>query len=87
MPIWIDEYGYQTNPPDKAFGVSPTLQARYLGEAVALARKNPHVTMLLWFLLRDEKRLSSWQSGLETSTGKHKPSFNAFLRAATASGL
>ena len=87
MPIWIDEYGYQTNPPDKAFGVSPTLQARYLGEAVALARKNPHVTMLLWFLLRDEKRLSGWQSGLETATGKHKPSFNAFLRAATASGL
>jgi hypothetical protein len=84
LPIWLDEYGYQTNPPDRALGVSPAKQAFYLGEAVTLARKNPHVTMLLWFLLRDEKRLSGWQSGLETAAGKHKPSFAAFLRAATA---
>jgi hypothetical protein len=87
MPIWIDEYGYQTNPPDRALGVSPKKQAYYLGEAVSLARKNPHVTMLLWFLLRDEKRLSGWQSGLETATGRHKPSFAAFVRAARAGGL
>ncbi len=84
LPIWIDEYGYQTNPPDRELGVSPAKQAFYLGEAVTLARKSPRVTMLLWFLLRDEKRLSGWQSGLETSDGKHKPSFAAFLRAATA---
>jgi len=82
LPIWLDEYGYQTNPPDRALGVSPAKQAYYLGEAVTLARKNPHVTMLLWFLVRDEPRLSGWQSGLETSTGKHKPAFNTFLQAA-----
>jgi hypothetical protein len=87
LPIWIDEYGYQTNPPDRVLGVSPAKQARYLAEAVALARRNPRVTMLLWFLLRDEKRLSGWQSGLETASGKHKPSFAAFLRAATAGGI
>jgi hypothetical protein len=84
LPIWIDEYGYQTNPPDRALGVSPAKQAFYLGEAVTLARKSPRVTMLLWFLLRDEKRLSGWQSGLETAAGVHKPSFAAFLRAATS---
>jgi hypothetical protein len=87
LPIWLDEYGYQTSPPDRALGVSPAKQARYLGEAVALARKNPRVTMLLWFLLRDEKRLSGWQSGLETAAGVHKPSFAAFLRAATTAGV
>ena len=30
--IWLTEYGYQTNPPDRLLGVSPALQARYMGE-------------------------------------------------------
>jgi hypothetical protein len=81
-PIWIDEYGYQTNPPDRLLGVTPALQARYLTEAVRMARANPRITMLLWFLLSDEPRLGGWQSGLETASGKRKPAFFAFARAA-----
>ena len=81
-PIWLDEYGYQTNPPDKGLGVSPAKQARYLTQSVALARANPRVTMLLWFLVRDEPALGGWQSGLETKAGVHKPAFAAFLKAA-----
>jgi len=81
-PIWLDEYGYQTDPPDRGLGVSLAKQAQYLTEAVALARRDPRVTMLLWFLVRDEPQLSGWQSGLETRTGAHKPSFAAFVRAA-----
>jgi hypothetical protein len=84
-PIWIDEYGYQTNPPDWMLGVSLVKQARYLTESVAMARANPRVTMLLWFLLRDEPRLGGWQSGLETAAGKPKPAFAAFAKAATQS--
>ena len=80
--IWLDEYGYQTNPPDDDLGVTPAKQARFLTESVALARKNPRVTMLLWFLVRDEHRLIGWQSGLETWDGKRKPAFAAFQRAA-----
>ena len=55
-------------------------QARYLTKAYAVARRNPRITMMLWFLLRDERRLSGWQSGLLTSSGKPKPAFNAFRR-------
>jgi hypothetical protein len=80
--IWLDEYGYQTNPPDDDLGVTPAKQARFLTQSVALARKNPRVTMLLWFLVRDEHRLIGWQSGLETWDGKRKPAFAAFQRAA-----
>jgi hypothetical protein len=76
--LWITEYGYQTNPPDEQFGVSWTLQARYLTEAFAIARKNPRIDMMLWFLVRDEPDLSGWQSGLVTVDGKRKPAFNAF---------
>ena len=81
-PLWLDEYGYQTNPPDHGLGVSPAKQAKYLTESVALARANPRVTMLLWFLVRDDPRLSGWQSGLETARGVRKPAFAAFVRAA-----
>ena len=33
---------------------------------------------MCWFLLRDETRISGWQSGLITAGGKRKPAFNAF---------
>jgi hypothetical protein len=82
--IWITEYGYQTDPPDSLFGVSYAKQAAYLKEAFAIARKNPRVDMMLWFLLRDEPMVSGWQSGLITAGGKRKPSFTAFLRMAEA---
>jgi hypothetical protein len=78
--LWITEYGYQTKPPDRLFGVSWAKQARYLTQAYKIARKNPRITMMLWFLLRDEKRLSGWQSGLFTAAGKKKPAYNAFRR-------
>ena len=82
--IWITEYGYQTNPPDPIFGVSWAKQARYLTEAFAIARRNPRIDMMLWFLLKDEPNLSGWQSGLITYGGRHKPSFAAFMKMAAA---
>jgi hypothetical protein len=76
--IWITEYGYQTNPPDRIFGVSFTRQAAYLRQAFTLARRHPRIDMMLWFLLRDEPNLGGWQSGLITRTGRRKPAFNVF---------
>lgn len=76
--LWITEYGYQTNPPDRAFGVSYAQQAAYMKQAYAIARKNPRIDMMLWFLLRDEPSLGGWQSGLLTRTGQKKPAFNVF---------
>ena len=78
--LWITEYGYQTRPPDRNFGVSWAKQAQYLTKAYAVARRNPRITLMLWFLLRDETRLAGWQSGLLTASGKKKPAFNAFMR-------
>jgi hypothetical protein len=76
--LWITEYGYQTSPPDRRFGVPYKLQAKYMHEAVALARKTRRVEMFVWFLIRDERRLSGWQSGVVSAHGKRKPSFYAF---------
>jgi hypothetical protein len=78
--LWITEYGYQTKPPDQVFGVSWSNQARYLTEAFAIARKNPRIDMMTWFLLKDQPDLSGWQSGLMTADGRLKPSFAAYER-------
>jgi len=78
--LWITEYGYQTKPPDPVFGVSWSNQARYLTQAFAIARKNPRIDMMIWFLLKDQPDLSGWQSGLMTVDGRLKPSFAAYER-------
>jgi hypothetical protein len=79
--IWITEYGYQTNPPDRIFGVSLANQARYLTQSYGIARRHPRIDMFLWFLLRDERRgAEGWQSGLLTASGAKKPAFAAFQK-------
>jgi hypothetical protein len=78
--LWITEYGYQTNPPDTTiYGTSWANQAKYMQQAYAIARKNPRIDMLLWFLVRDEPNIGGWQSGLETVAGKKKPSWNTYV--------
>jgi hypothetical protein len=80
--IWITEYGYQTNPPDRIIGVSWRNQARYMTQAYGIAKRHPRIDMFLWFLLRDERRLTNdgWQSGLLTASGAKKPAYAAFQK-------
>ena len=76
--IWLTEYGYQTNPPDKLLGVSYAAQARYLSAAALRAYQAPRVDVLIHYLVRDEPDVARWQSGLETVLGKRKPAYEAF---------
>jgi hypothetical protein len=76
--IWLTEYGYQTNPPDRHLGVSKALQARYLAQAAYMAYKAPRVDLLVHFIVRDEAKIGRWQSGLFTVGGTQKPSFDSF---------
>jgi len=76
--IWLTEYGYQTNPPDKLLGVSPALQARYVGEGAYVAYRTARVDLLIHFLYRDEPSLARFQSGLVTLGNLKKPAYSAF---------
>jgi hypothetical protein len=79
--IWITEYGWQTRPPDRLFGVSLAKQAAYLRQSWAIARANPRIDAFIWFMLRDDTNLQiGWQSGFLTASGKRKPSFRVFAR-------
>ena len=80
--VWITEYGYQTRPPDRLFGVSFRTQARYVAMSIAKVRRHPRIDMMLWFMLKDDPRITTgWQSGFYTVGGRRKPSWNAFRRA------
>jgi hypothetical protein len=77
-PVWLTEYGYQTNPPDVFLGVSPRRQATLLSLAAMRAWRLARVTMLIQYLYRDEPVLSRFQTGLVYADGRWKPSLQAF---------
>ena len=77
--VWLTEYGYQTNPPDRLLGVSPAKQALYLAEAARRVATLPRVDLLVHYLYRDEPSLGRWQSGLTTVTGQAKPALAAAM--------
>jgi hypothetical protein len=76
--IWLTEYGYQTNPPDRTLGVSYARQASFVGQAGLRAFELPKVDILIHYLLQDEPDVARFQSGLQSVTGKVKPSSLAF---------
>jgi hypothetical protein len=91
FPIWTTEYGYQTDPPDPTIGVSFARQAAWLDEATYLAYRNPRVVSFAQFLLvddgplrqykaRDPRYWGTFQSGLVTLSGQHKPAYESFKR-------
>ena len=83
MRIWVTEYGYQTNPPDKTFGVTPLKQALYMQQAWDKLKANPKVDMMIWFLLRDRDAGGSRRLAVRASTRRAAP---ASPRARRSSG-
>ncbi len=81
--IWATEVWWETNPPDKKFGLSPLTQARYMEQALYLFWKQG-VSVAFNFLLRDEKykppahgKDQTLQTGTYFFSGKRKPSATA----------
>jgi hypothetical protein len=77
--IWLTEYAYKTNPPDRYRGVAPALQARYLAEAARRVYQAPRVDLLINFLIVDEPVVGRWSSGFFTARDVVKPSFFSFM--------
>lgn len=87
FPLFLTEFGYQSNPPSP-LGVPLGRQAAYLNQAEFIAYTNPHVRTLSQFLLHDDSTLAgatalarvgaSFQTGLEFHDGKRKPAYNAY---------
>ena len=82
LGIYIDEYGYQTRPPDPVGGIRPHTQDVWLQRAAYMAWRHPRVKLFTQYLWRDEPRsggsYSGWQSGLRYVSGRAKPSLAHF---------
>jgi hypothetical protein len=89
FPIYLTEYGYETNPPNPFRGVGLAQQAAYLDQAQYMASQDPRVRSMSQFLLRDALPdpkfppgtigyWSTFQTGLELADGTPKPALNAY---------
>ena len=75
----MTEIAYRTSPQIE--GAAPySLQAASLARALELARVQPGVRMLVWFVFRDEPG-QPWQSGLLDHRGRAKPALAQFAAA------
>jgi hypothetical protein len=79
LPLWVTEFAVRTSPQIRGAAPYP-LQALYLARALELARTQPSVTMLVWFVFRDQPG-EPWQSGLVDRRGRAKPALATFAAA------
>ncbi|WP_205697858.1 cellulase family glycosylhydrolase [Conexibacter sp. SYSU D00693] len=80
LPLFLTEYGFQTNPPERS-GVSLANQSTYLQQAAYMAWQHPRVRALVQYVWQDEPLASGgagWQSGLLRSDGRAKPALSTF---------
>jgi hypothetical protein len=86
LPVYITEFGYQTDPPDPTQHVSLAKQATWLAQAEQQARA-PRVRSTAQFLIRDlparpgrdlRTRWRDYQSGLRLASGRAKPALAAY---------
>jgi hypothetical protein len=89
LPIYLTEFGVQTNPPNKQLGVSFAKQAEFDAIDEHIAYSNPRVAAFSQYLLKDDPLggepgastrggVIGFQTGLETVTGAHKPLYSAW---------
>jgi hypothetical protein len=72
MPVWITEFGFQTEPPER-FGARLADMPRYMGESEFIAYRNSRVRSFSQYPLLDDGDGAGFQSGLRFSDGRAKP--------------
>jgi hypothetical protein len=73
VPLWLTEFGVQTDPPDFLFGAPIKRVPAYLGLSELLAFRNARVVSYSQYPLVDDSTNSGFQSGLRFSNGSPKP--------------
>jgi len=89
LPLFMTEFGFETNPPDPFSGVAEALQAKYNTVGEYMAYLNPRILSQAQFLLYDVPPLTkhkptskaywfTYQSGLFSQGAKAKPAAFAY---------
>jgi hypothetical protein len=90
LPIFLTEYGFETNPPDPFRGLAPDTQAAYLNQADYMAFKQRRIGSTTQFLLVDAppnplyragtaRYWNTFQDGLYYRDGTAKPAAQAYV--------
>ena len=88
LPIHYTEHGWQTNPPDRIFGVTDVQQAEYMNQSDWIAYNNARVhTVAQYKIVDDENIAAGFQMGLRLfSGGARKPAYDAYKLPIWVSG-
>ena len=78
LPIHYTEFGFQTNPPDRLFGVTVDEQARFINESDWIAYGDARIRSVAQYKLVDEPEQASFQTGIRFLDGTAKPAFDAY---------
>jgi hypothetical protein len=91
FPIYDNEYGYITNPPNHSLTplnpngqfLSPSITAGYINWAEYLSWRNPRIASTMQYLLEDPNprkapEYGGFASGLMFYGGAHKPAYNTY---------
>ena len=78
LQLHYTEFGFQTNPPDRLFGVSLEQQADYVNESDWIAYRDKRIASVAQYKLIDEPDQSSFQTGLRFLDGTPKPAYDAY---------
>jgi hypothetical protein len=75
-PIWVTEFAWFTNPPNKTVGDRPATTARYTAYSMyEMARAD--VSLVIWQTVVDRPYQGILGGGLYTSSGRAKPTLQA----------
>jgi len=80
IPLWLTEFGVQTDPPDYLFGAPIKRVPTYMGMSERLSYRNSRVLSYSQYPLVDDHSNSGFQSGLRFLNGKAKPGVYAEYR-------
>jgi hypothetical protein len=78
LPIYITEYGIQTSPPNRKYGVPVSRQAMWLNQADYLAYRNRAVHSVAQYELYDGGNPTIFTTGLLFHSTVAKPSLDAY---------
>ncbi len=78
--IYVTEFGYQTNPPDRISTITPKKHAQYINETDRLFYGDSRIKTVSQYQLVDVNDVSQYNSGLRFAGGdkKKKASYDAY---------
>ena len=80
MPVYLTEFGFQTDPPDRFFGSPLKRVPGYMNYSERLTYSNSRVMTYSQYPLVDDGNTAGFQSGLRFADGRAKPGVHLAYR-------